>query len=155
MFVDRHGRPTRSERPLYDACGDRHDAFMQFPWQKSRDGQLDLLDDESGPNGLSHSASPHLRANELAPTLAVPPRPTSTASTANGRPLQVAIFLLYQDPDNPRPEFAKENIDDLAQDIRERGILQPIVVHPADSAGRYRIHFGALRLRAARKAGFE
>jgi ParB family chromosome partitioning protein len=26
-------------------------------------------------------------------------------------------------------------------------------VHPADAAGRYRIHFGALRLRAARKAG--
>lgn len=84
---------------------------MQLPWQKSRDGQLDLLDDESGPNGLSHPASPHPRANELAPTLAVPPRPTSTASTANGRPLQVAIFLLYQDPDNPRTEFAKENLE--------------------------------------------
>jgi ParB family chromosome partitioning protein len=65
----------------------------------------------------------------------------------------MAIFLLYQDPDNPRTEFAEADIDDLAQDIRERGIPQPIVVHPADAAGRYRIHFGALRLRAARKAG--
>ena len=43
----------------------------------------------------------------------------STASVANGRPLQVANFLLYQDPDNPRTEFAEENIDDLAHDIRE------------------------------------
>jgi len=126
---------------------------MQFPWQKSRDGQLDLLDEASVPHSLSHPASPHPRASELAPTPTVSPRPTSTASAANGRPLQVAIFLLYQDPDNPRTEFAEENIDDLAQDIRERGILQPIVVHPADAAGRYRIHFGALRLRAARKAG--
>jgi hypothetical protein len=39
-FLDRHGRPTCSTRPLYDVRGDRHDAFMQFPWQKSRDGQL-------------------------------------------------------------------------------------------------------------------
>jgi ParB family transcriptional regulator, chromosome partitioning protein len=126
---------------------------MQFSWQKSRDGQLDLLDEASVPNSLSDLASPHPRASELAPTSAVSPRPTSTASAANGRPLQVAIFLLYHDPDNPRTEFAEETVDDLAQDIRERGILQPIVVHPADAAGRYRIHFGALRLRAARKAG--
>lgn len=109
---------------------------MQFPWQKTRGGQLDLLDEESGPNGLSHPASPHPRASELAPTPTVSPWPTSAASAANGRPLQVAIFLLYQDPDNPRTDFAEENIDDLAQDIRERGILQPIVVHPADAAGR-------------------
>jgi ParB family chromosome partitioning protein len=126
---------------------------MQFPWQKTRDGQLDLLDEDAGLNSLSHPASPHPRASELAPIPAVSPRPTSTASDANGRPLQVAISLLYQDPDNPRTEFAEENVDDLAQDIRERGILQPIVVHPADAAGRYRIHFGALRLRAARKVG--
>jgi ParB family chromosome partitioning protein len=102
---------------------------------------------------LSQLASPYPRASELAPTPAISPRPTSAASAADGRPLQVPIFLLYQDPDNPRTGFAEENIDDLAQDIRERGILQPIVVHPADAAGRYRIHFGALRLRAARKAG--
>ncbi len=31
--------------------------------------------------------------------------------------------------------------------------LQAIVVHPADAVGRYRIHFGAKRLRAARRAG--
>jgi ParB family chromosome partitioning protein len=112
-----------------------------------------MLDEESGPNGLSHPASPHPRASELMATPAVSPRPTSAASAADGRPLQVAISLLYQDPDNPRTEFAEENLDDLAQDILERGILQPIVVHPADAADRYRIHFGALRLRAARKAG--
>jgi ParB family chromosome partitioning protein len=150
----RHALPIPRES-LYDIHGDRHDAFMQFPWQKSRDGQLDLLDEASVPNSLSHLASPHPLASELAPTPTVSPRSTSTASAANGRPLQVAIFLLYLDPDNPRTEFAEENINDLAQDIRERGILQPIVVHPADAAGRYRIHFGALRLRAARKAGLQ
>jgi len=59
---------------------------------------------------------------------------------------------LYEDASNPRTEFAAADIEELADDIRDRGILQPIVVHPADSAGRYRIHFGAMRLRAALKA---
>jgi hypothetical protein len=70
----------------------------------------------------------------LAPIPTASPRPTSTAGDANGRALQVAISLLYQDPDNPRSELAEKNVDDFAQDIRERGILQPIVVPPVDAA---------------------
>ena len=31
--------------------------------------------------------------------------------------------------------------------------MQPIVVHPVDSRGRYLVHFGAKRLRAAQRAG--
>lgn len=58
-----------------------------------------------------------------------------------------------EDSNNPRTEFPDPEIDELAEDIRERGILQPIVVHPADAAGHYRVHFGAKRLRAARRAG--
>ena len=33
--------------------------------------------------------------------------------------------------------------------------MQPLVVHPADGEGRYRIHFGAKRLRAAIRAGLD
>jgi ParB family chromosome partitioning protein len=65
----------------------------------------------------------------------------------------VAISLLYEDADNPRTEFPDAEIDELADDIRRHGILQPMVVHPADVQGRYRIHFGAKRWRAARRAG--
>lgn len=62
---------------------------------------------------------------------------------------------LYEDPNNPRTEFAESEDEELADDIRQRGILQPLVVHPADAAGRYRVHFGAKRLRAARRAGLD
>ena len=62
---------------------------------------------------------------------------------------------MYEDAANPRTEFADCHIDELAADIRERGILQPIVVHPADESGQYRIHFGAKRLRAALRAGLD
>jgi ParB family transcriptional regulator, chromosome partitioning protein len=63
------------------------------------------------------------------------------------------VALLCEDPNNPRTEFPDEAIDELANDIRQRGVLQPIVVHSVDADGRYRIHFGAMRWRAAQRAG--
>jgi ParB family transcriptional regulator, chromosome partitioning protein len=60
---------------------------------------------------------------------------------------------LCEDPNNPRTEFPEGEMNELAEDIRQHGVLQPIVVHPADAAGRYRIHFGAKRWRAAQRAG--
>ena len=69
--------------------------------------------------------------------------------------MQVAITLLYEDVNNPRTEFPESELDELAEDIRQHGILQPIVVHPVDSTGRHQIHFGAKRLRAARRAGLQ
>jgi ParB family chromosome partitioning protein len=63
--------------------------------------------------------------------------------------------LIYEDPDNPRTDSLDSDLDDLVHDIRERGVLQPIVVHPADARGLHRIHFGARRWRAARQAGLQ
>ena len=72
---------------------------------------------------------------------------------ATGEPLLVSVDLLDEDSDNPRTDFPDADLDELAEDIRQHGVLQPIVVHPPDSKGRHRIHFGARRLRAARRAG--
>jgi ParB family chromosome partitioning protein len=69
--------------------------------------------------------------------------------------LLVATSALDEDPNNPRTEVSEAELAELTEDIRQRGILQPIVVHPADGAGRYRIHFGAQRWRAARRAGLD
>ncbi|HEU5296703.1 MAG TPA: ParB/RepB/Spo0J family partition protein [Burkholderiaceae bacterium] len=87
-----------------------------------------------------------------------PPRPDQqalfdTKPVATGEPLLLNIALIDEDPNNPRTEFPDAALDELADDIRQRGILQPIVVHPADLAGRYRIHFGSMRLRAAKRCG--
>lgn len=70
-----------------------------------------------------------------------------------GEPLVVPIDRLEEDPHNPRTEFPAEALDELAQDIAQRGVLQPIVVNAPDEAGRYRICFGSKRWRAARQAG--
>jgi len=64
----------------------------------------------------------------------------------------VSTASLFEDPNNPRTEFPQVELEELAEDIRRHGILQPIVVHPADGAGRHQIHFGAKRWRAAQLA---
>jgi ParB family chromosome partitioning protein len=68
-------------------------------------------------------------------------------------PLAVPIEALDEDPNNPRTEFPESELAELAQDIAERGVLQPIVVELVDATGRYRIRFGAKRWRAAKRAG--
>ncbi len=73
--------------------------------------------------------------------------------TATGEPLHVPLSALCEDPHNPRTEFPETELQELAEDIRQHGILQPIVVQPADADGRFRIHFGAKRFRAAMLAG--
>lgn len=74
-------------------------------------------------------------------------------SGPTGEPLIVPIDRLDEDPRNPRTEFPPHAIDELAQDIAQRGVLQPIVVSAADDNGRYRIRFGGKRWRAAKQAG--
>jgi ParB family chromosome partitioning protein len=76
-----------------------------------------------------------------------------------GRPVPTGLALLVpvdqldEDPDNPRKAFPPEAIDELAQDIARRGILQPIVVSDRNDQGRYLIRFGSRRWRAAIQAG--
>lgn len=70
-----------------------------------------------------------------------------------GLALMVPIEQLDEDPDNPRKDFPLEAIEELAQDIAQRGILQPIVVSDRNDKGRYLIRFGNRRWRAAIQAG--
>jgi len=55
---------------------------------------------------------------------------------------------------NPRRVFAEAELDELAASLRERGIIQPIVVRPARGiADGYEIIAGERRWRAAQRAG--
>ena len=54
----------------------------------------------------------------------------------------------------PRKNFDNENLDDLANSIRERGIIQPIIVRESNSENsKYEIIAGERRWIAARRAG--
>lgn len=64
---------------------------------------------------------------------------------------QVPVELVDPNPNQPRRMFDEESLVALAQSIRARGILQPILVRPLAS-GRYELVAGERRLRAAQIA---
>jgi len=61
---------------------------------------------------------------------------------------------LYGNPDQPRKDFDPEQLGELAESIREKGILQPILVEE-DPQGRFMIVAGERRFRAAGIAGLD
>jgi ParB family transcriptional regulator, chromosome partitioning protein len=65
---------------------------------------------------------------------------------------QMPIEMLKASPNNPRKHFAEADLADLATSIRDKGLLQPIVVRPVAN-GEYEIVAGERRWRAAQRAG--
>jgi ParB family transcriptional regulator, chromosome partitioning protein len=74
------------------------------------------------------------------------------ANDGTGR-LVVPIATLHPNPRNPRVSFDAGDLDDLVASVREKGILQPIIVRPLPgAAGSYEIIAGERRWRAATQA---
>lgn len=76
----------------------------------------------------------------------------SAGTGAAGTELFVDPSLLKPNPHQPRREFDEEALKELADSIREHGIIQPIIVEEAGD-GSYFIIAGERRTRAARLAG--
>ena len=67
---------------------------------------------------------------------------------------QTPIEFLRPNPRNPRKRFDDSELDELAASIKERGIIQPIVVRAITGvADAYEIIAGERRWRAAQRAG--
>lgn len=67
---------------------------------------------------------------------------------------EIPVGDLDTNPDQPRQTFDDESIAQLADSIRDQGVLQPLLVVPFNG-GRYRIIAGERRYRAGRLAGLE
>jgi ParB family transcriptional regulator, chromosome partitioning protein len=67
---------------------------------------------------------------------------------------QMSVDLIRPNAQQPRKEFGGEALIALAESIKARGILQPLVVRPLPG-GEYELIAGERRLRAARMAGLE
>ena len=65
---------------------------------------------------------------------------------------EVDIALIEPNPNQPRREFDEEALQELANSIRELGIIQPITVRKVDG-GMYQIIAGERRWRASQLAG--
>lgn len=76
----------------------------------------------------------------------------SEGKSAAGTELFINPALLKPNPHQPRTEFDEDALKELADSIREHGIIQPIIVEDAGD-GTYFIIAGERRTRAARLAG--
>jgi ParB family chromosome partitioning protein len=90
------------------------------------------------------------------PTAGAPAQETqiSTAQSPAGHPpTSVPIEHLNSNPDQPRRDFPETELNELAESIRQRGIIQPVVVRPDPTRpGDYQIVAGERRWRAAQRA---
>lgn len=60
---------------------------------------------------------------------------------------EVSVDLIFPNPQQPRQSFNKKSLEELANSIREKGIIQPITVREKD--GTYELIAGERRWRAA------
>jgi ParB family chromosome partitioning protein len=65
---------------------------------------------------------------------------------------QIALDRIEPNPNQPRTNFDESALDELANSIREHGVLQPILVRPLGE-NRYQLVAGERRWRASKKAG--
>jgi ParB family chromosome partitioning protein len=63
----------------------------------------------------------------------------------------IALDRLEPNPLQPRMELG--DLEDLIASIKEKGVLEPLLVRPSQVGGRYMIISGERRFRAAREAG--
>ena len=80
----------------------------------------------------------------------VPEAPVSGTLEASSGVRMLPVSSLVPHPDQPRRHFDEDALEELAQSLRQRGLIQPIVVRP--SGHNYQIVAGERRWRAAQRA---
>lgn len=88
----------------------------------------------------------------VAPSAAPPQAPTSADLKDENRIWQIAVDKLVPGVYQPRKNFDRESLNELAASIKENGILQPIAVRKRKEGG-FEILAGERRWRAAQAAG--
>jgi ParB family chromosome partitioning protein len=80
-----------------------------------------------------------------------PPQPAPAPSSTSSAPLRIPVGDIEPNPLQPRTIFQADRLQELAQSIREHGIIQPLIVRSAGS--RYQLVAGERRWRASKLAG--
>ena len=79
------------------------------------------------------------------------PRPDlADSGEGTGAVREISVASIYPNPHQPRTNFDEAAIEELAQSIRERGVMSPILVREID--GGYQLVAGERRWRAAQRA---
>ena len=77
------------------------------------------------------------------------------AAIPHHRVVQIPLQVIEKNPYQTRYVFDEDLLIELRDSIKEHGVVQPVVVRPAEEDGRYILVLGERRLRASRMAGKE
>lgn len=109
-------------------------------------------------NALGKGLDALLRLNEDVDVPGVEEKIPVVVTTTKKGESKEALFLSLDDikgnPDQPRKVFDDEGLRELADSIKSRGVIQPILVQKGED-GNYMVIAGERRLRAAKLAGLE
>ncbi len=131
-------------------------------------------DKPSGDNASREHASQEMDASRTEPALSLPkgvsdPHQQLTEEVLPGevisiqavaedrivgnRVVHLPIEVIEKNPYQTRYVFDEEMLQELRDSIKEHGVVQPVVVRPAEEEGRYILVLGERRLRASKMAG--
>src|SRR5258708_11665556 len=79
--------------------------------------------------------------------------PIQALQTPGNLVVNLDVGLIDRNPYQTRYVFEEELLQELAVSIKEHGVVQPVVVRPAEEDGRYILVLGERRLRASKLAG--
>lgn len=120
---------------------------------------LDILGDAGKPEEHSHGGKRKSLGRGLGALLgdaefnideALNDTPTQSAQAPDDR---VDVNLLFPSPFQPRKDFDEEALNALVESVKEKGILQPLLVRKKN--GRFEIIAGERRWRASKLAGLQ
>jgi ParB family chromosome partitioning protein len=98
--------------------------------------------------GQPRPAVPTLEQDQTAEVISIQAMAMPANMVAN-----ISIDLIEKNPYQTRYVFDEEMLQELRDSIKEHGVVQPVVVRPAEEEGRYILVLGERRLRASKMAG--
>lgn len=73
----------------------------------------------------------------------------------NEKFFQCDVSLIFPNKDQPRTQFNQHELDELAESIKEKGVIQPLIITKNPDNNRYELIAGERRLRASKIAGLK
>ena len=105
-----------------------------------------------GPRGLGRGLSALLGEGEPQPVAPAAPANAESAADSATKSRTLPIAFLKPNKFQPRRFFDANELKELADSIKEKGVLQPILVRPTDNKESFEIVAGERRWRAAQLA---
>ncbi|MEM9669697.1 MAG: ParB/RepB/Spo0J family partition protein [Pseudomonadota bacterium] len=108
------------------------------------------------PSRLGKGLSALIGEVDASPPAAPSHAPKTISAVSPSDPMSIDINKIFPNPSQPRRTFDQDELSELSESIRKRGVLQAILVRPdPKGGGGYQIIAGERRWRAAKMAGKE